>query len=51
MDNQNGGWVQLKCLEARQPIGTFYVGVMKSRDLVRISYTDVRRIEGERRDI
>jgi DGQHR domain-containing protein len=46
--NANGS-VVFKCLEVSQPIGTFYVGAMDSKDLVRISYADVRRIE--RRDV
>jgi len=42
-------YVEIKCLKICQPIGEFYVGVMQHSDLVRISYTDVRRIE--RRDV
>jgi len=36
--------ISIKCLEIIQPIGTFYIGVIDARDLIRISYTDVRRI-------
>lgn len=40
------------CIEVRQPIGTFYVGALSSRDLAKISYADVRRIrEGLPRDV
>lgn len=44
-------WIESKCLEVTQPIGTFYVGVFDSRDLVRLSRADVRRIEGEQREV
>jgi len=43
------GFIVFRCLEVNQPIGTFYVGAIESRDLVRISFADVRRIE--RRDV
>lgn len=35
-------------IEARQPIGVFYIGVMSARDVCDITFYDVRRIEGER---
>lgn len=49
-DNQRIG---IKCLEAKQPIGTFYIGVIKHEDLVKISYTDIRRLESgdEKREV
>ena len=37
------------CLEATQPIGSFYVGVMNAKDVLDIAYADIRRIKG--RDI
>jgi len=37
--------IEISCLEVTQPIGKFYIGKIKSADLVRISYADVRRIE------
>jgi DGQHR domain-containing protein len=46
MDNK---YVKFKCIEVTQPIGTFYIGSMDSKDLVYISYADIRRIE--QRDI
>lgn len=46
MENQR---ITIKCLEISQPIGTFYVGVMDFKDLVKISYRDVRRLE--KRDV
>jgi DGQHR domain-containing protein len=36
--------ITFRCLEVIQPVGTFYVGVMDSADLVAISYADIRRI-------
>lgn len=41
--------ITIKCLEIKQPIGSFYVGVMDFKDLVNISYADVRRLE--KRDV
>lgn len=38
-------YVEFRCLEVRQPIGTFYIGVMDFSDVLKISYADVRRIE------
>lgn len=37
------------CLRVVQPIGTFYLGIINSEDLVSISFADIRRPEG--RDI
>ncbi|TYP98941.1 DGQHR domain-containing protein [Tenacibaculum adriaticum] len=37
--------IEFKCLEAEQPIGTVYIGVMNHDDLEYISYADVRRLE------
>jgi DGQHR domain-containing protein len=34
-----------------QPLGDFFIGNIKARDLVKISYADVRRIEGEDREV
>ena len=42
-------WIDFKCVEISQPIGTFYVGAFSSQDIVRVSYSDVRRLELERR--
>ncbi len=38
-------YIEFKCLEATQPIGTLYVGVMDHDDVEFISYADVRRLE------
>lgn len=39
------GRIEISCLEVAQPIGKFYIGKIRSADLVRISFADVRRIE------
>jgi DGQHR domain-containing protein len=45
--------IEIKCLEVKQPIGTYYVGVIKHEDLVKISYADIRRLEvgDEKREV
>src|SRR5438270_7996891 len=45
----SNGYITFPCFELSQPIGTFYVGIMNSKDLVGISFADIRRPEG--RDI
>jgi len=42
--------IKFPCLEVVQPIGIFYIGTMNSRDVVAISYADIRQIN-KRRDI
>lgn len=37
--------VSFRCLEVRQPIGTFYVGALYADDLVDMSWADIRRLE------
>jgi DGQHR domain-containing protein len=45
--------IEIKCLEVKQPIGKFYIGVMQHDDLVKISYADIRRLEvgDEKREV
>ncbi|MHB8502913.1 MAG: DGQHR domain-containing protein [Candidatus Acidiferrales bacterium] len=38
--------IRFKCLEVTQPIGTFYIGAINSRDLVYIAYSDIRKKAG-----
>lgn len=38
----------VSCVPVRQKIGTFFMGVIDYRDLIDITHTDVRRIDGER---
>lgn len=45
MDNRTEVYVPV--LEVDQPIGRFYVGVMSARDLLDVSYTDMRAIESD----
>ena len=51
MTETNGAWIRLNVHEVRQPIGRFYFGAINYKDLVRISYSDIRRISQERRDV
>ncbi|MES2773369.1 MAG: DGQHR domain-containing protein [Bacteroidota bacterium] len=37
-------YIDFKCIEAVQPIGTLYIGVMDSSVLEKITYADVRRL-------
>lgn len=40
--------LSIKCIKVTQPIGEFYIGSIKSKDLKEITFSDVRRMEGER---
>ncbi len=40
--------INFPCIKIEQPIGTFFVGSISAKDLCDITYTDVRRIEGEK---
>lgn len=44
MEIINKEYIKFQCIEARQPIGTMYIGVINHEDLVTISYADVRRL-------
>jgi DGQHR domain-containing protein len=44
-------WITFPCIKIHQPLGDFYIGVIGSRDLVRISFADRRMIEGGQREI
>ena len=39
--------VTIKCIEFKQPIGSFYVGRITWQDLLAISFSDIRRIQLE----
>lgn len=43
--------ITFPCIRVQQPIGEFFVGSISSSDLCRISWVDVRRIEGEERQV
>jgi DGQHR domain-containing protein len=47
----NAGKLTLTALRVEQPIGVFYMASMSARDLVSISYSDVRRLAEEQRDV
>jgi DGQHR domain-containing protein len=41
----------VNAIKVEQPIGEFFFGKMKAKDLLEISYADVRRLEKEERDV
>ena len=43
--------ITCRCLQISQPIGTFYIGVLDSSDVVDISYADIRLIESGEREV
>lgn len=47
----NNNKIQFKCLKVKQPIGEFYIGTIGYKDLIDISYADVRRLEKREREI
>lgn len=47
----NNKKLSLQVLKVRQPIGEFYIASMSAKDLVDISYADVRRLASEQRDV
>lgn len=40
---ENPEWIKVRCLPVQQPIGTFYLCVMRCQDLLEVAYADVRR--------
>lgn len=42
--------IKFKCVEVCQPIGTFYVGTIDSKDLIAIAYADAMRIKDKKDD-
>lgn len=47
----NAKTLSLPVLKVEQPIGTFYIASVKARELVEISYSDVRRLAEDQRDL
>ena len=45
------GVLEFPCIEVTQPIGTFYIGSLDNKIIQKIAWADVRRIEGERREV
>ena len=37
-------YISFRCLPVYQPIGIFYIGAIKCQDLVKIAYSDIRRL-------
>lgn len=44
MEIINKQYINIKCIEANQPIGLMYIGVIDSEDLEKITFADVRRL-------
>jgi DGQHR domain-containing protein len=44
-------YIKFKCVEVCQPIGTFYVGTIDSKNLVEIAYADAMRIKDKEDDL
>src|SRR5689334_14290842 len=40
-------YIDVECIEITQPIGTFYVGSINHKDLIKISFADVRHLDRE----
>lgn len=49
MANDKG--LKLPVLKVKQPIGEFFIASIKAKDLVEISYSDVRRLAKDQRDL
>jgi len=45
------GLLEFPCIEVTQPIGTFYIGSLDNNIIQKIAWADVRRIEGDRREV
>jgi DGQHR domain-containing protein len=43
--------ISFKCIKASQPIGDLYVASISHRDLIRMTYFDVRRVIDKERDV
>jgi len=45
-------YVTFDCISVKQPIGDFYIGTINSANLIKIAYSDIRRIQNkETRDV
>ena len=42
--------ISFRCIEVRQPIGTFYVATMEWRELIDIAWADIRHLEDRQLD-
>lgn len=51
VDMENSKSLKFPVIEVTQPIGSFYIASIKARDLIDITYSDVRRMAEDRRDV
>ena len=49
--NEEPRSVEFRCLQVKQPIGDFYIASVPYKELIDITYFDVRRVMQEQRDI
>lgn len=49
IDQENPQEISFPCVEVNQNIGTYYSGVISAKDLIAISWADVRRLQKEKR--
>ncbi len=47
----NSSQIIFPVIKVEQPIGPFFIGKIGAKDIVEISFADVRRIEGEQREV
>ena len=46
MTQTNGHqYIEVTCIQVAQPVGTFYVAAIGYKELLEVSYADVRRLE------
>lgn len=51
MTQTDNDWIKMKVHHINQPIGRFYFGVINYSDLLKISYSDIRRLDSNRREV
>ena len=51
MTQTDNDWIKIKMYQLTQPIGQFYFGVINHNDLLKISYSDIRRLDDRKRDV
>jgi DGQHR domain-containing protein len=47
----NGKVINCQCFEVEQPVGSFYMARISCRDLITITFSDIRHIEKEESDV
>ncbi|MFA5986388.1 MAG: DGQHR domain-containing protein [Parcubacteria group bacterium] len=43
--NNNENYIEVSCIQVKQPVGVFYVASIGYKDLLEISYADIRHLE------